>query len=49
MMSGVGRKIRSRRREEHTVETAVGIVLIVAAALEIVFLIRVVQGNTPRG
>ncbi len=47
-MFDVGRTIRSRLMEEHTVETGVGIVLIIVAALEIVFLIRVVQGNTPR-
>lgn len=34
---------------ENAVETVVGIVLIVIAALEIVFVIRLVQSNMPRG
>jgi len=50
MMSDVGRRTRSRGgRRESVGETTVGIGLIVVAALEIAFLIRVVQANTPRG
>jgi hypothetical protein len=39
---------RGRRLRENAVETGVGIVLIVISALEIVFLIRVVQSNMAR-
>jgi uncharacterized membrane protein len=35
-------------RREWSMETAVGIVLIVIAALEMVFIIRTVQSNTGR-
>jgi hypothetical protein len=34
--------------EEQSVETIVGIALIIIAALEIVWIVRTVQANTPR-
>jgi hypothetical protein len=39
---------RGRRLRENAVDTVVGIALIVISALEIVFLIRVVQSNMAR-
>jgi hypothetical protein len=37
-----------RRSRENAVETTVGIVLIIIAALEIAFIVRVVQSNMVR-
>jgi hypothetical protein len=41
--------LAGRRLRENPVETVVAIVLIVVSALEIIFVIRIVQSNMPRG
>jgi hypothetical protein len=45
---GSGRRSGLGGLEERHVETAVGIALIVIAALEIIWIIRTVGANTPR-
>ena len=56
MISAAARRMIRRRSghrpgsgmEERSMETAIGIALIIIAALEIVWIIRTVSANTPR-
>lgn len=43
-----GRSTRPGGMEERYMETAAGIALIIIAAVEIVWIIRIVSANTPR-